>query len=410
MKSPEKNKLLQRRLAPLYVSSFFQGLIFWYCIEKLFMVYIGFTPTTIALSVIVIFLAGMLLDVPSGILADRWSRKGVLIISTSALGLASLFMGLSHSVVEYVVTGVLYAFYSSLYSGVFDAMLYDTVMEEQGTRNGYEKYLGYTSGINGVAMVIGSLAGGIIGHKVGLRTTYFISVPSGFLAAFALSLFREPKIHLQTVQTDILTQTKQTLASVFQKGSFIWILVAILFTTAVFDFMLEVDQLWPLALHMNIVLYGPLNALLLLGFAIGGPLAAVVMKSRAYIVISCLLGLGFVTLLVVRDMRVIALAECGTVSVFVALYTISLGKLHDAMPSSLRSGASSTAGMLSSALFIPLIFIFGWITQDHSVFTAAILLIPLALTGIVGLIVITVFRPHGLPTTIQPKPGNIPVH
>jgi MFS family permease len=373
------------------------------------MVHIGFTPTTIAVSIIVIFSVGIILDVPSGILADRWSRKSVLMIALVALGVASLLLGLSHDVIEYIIAGVLFAVYSALHSGVFDAMVYDTVVEEQGSRDGYERYLGYASAINGVAMVIGSIVGGVVGRKVGLSATYFISVPSGFLAASALMLFREPRIHLKTDAANVASHVKQTFAAVFQKGYFVWIILAILFTTAIFNFILEVDQLWPLALHLNIILYGPLNALLLMGFAVGGPLAAFLMRKRTYLVIAGALGIICVALLTVRDMPVIAAAEFGTVSLFVALYTISLGKLHDALPSSFRSGASSTVGMLSSALFIPLIFIFGRYTQSSSVFAAARMLTPLALVGVAGLMVISVFRPGSVGPKSLPKSDNIPV-
>ena len=39
-----------------------------------------------------------ILEVPSGILADRWSRRGVLMAASAALALSALIGGLSHNV------------------------------------------------------------------------------------------------------------------------------------------------------------------------------------------------------------------------------------------------------------------------------------------------------------------------
>lgn len=393
---------------PLYVSSFFQGLVFWYAIEKVFMVHIGFTPTTIAASIIVVCIVGIALDVPSGILADRWSRKAVLVAATTALALSSLLLGLSHSVLEYVLAGVLFATYSSLHSGVFDAMIYDTLIQERGSRDGYEKYLGYSSVFNGVALVIGSLVGGLIGTRISLTADYLLSIPGGVLATVSLLMFREPKLHLQHRDAQVLEHTQQTFKAVFQRGPVVWIVVTILLTTVVFDFMLEVDQLWPLALHLKLVLFGPFNALLLLGYSIGGPLAVVLLRNRAYLIGASLAGGLAVIGLTVPSMPVVAVAEFVTVSVFVALYTIGLGKLHDTLPSGLRSGSSSTASMLSSALFIPLVFAFGYITEHYSVFAAARLLIPLALGGVLGVILITGRGPSPHNKALYPESKKIP--
>ncbi len=77
-----------RRMLPLQVASLCQGMMLWVPVEKLFMSKIGFTPASIGLM-------GRRLrhrcsgpGSPVGLLADRWSRKGVLVAATVALVLA----------------------------------------------------------------------------------------------------------------------------------------------------------------------------------------------------------------------------------------------------------------------------------------------------------------------------------
>jgi MFS family permease len=70
----------------------------WYAIEKLFMQGIGFNDAQIALAGILISATMVLLQVPTGILADRWSRKGTLFLGNGLLAINALVGVFSHSV------------------------------------------------------------------------------------------------------------------------------------------------------------------------------------------------------------------------------------------------------------------------------------------------------------------------
>ena len=58
-----------------------------------------------------------LLEVPSGILADRRSRRGVLILSSLAIAAGALLGGLSHSVGAYVGSALAFGVYVAFSSG-----------------------------------------------------------------------------------------------------------------------------------------------------------------------------------------------------------------------------------------------------------------------------------------------------
>lgn len=359
------------------------------------MTHIGFTTTLIAVDVIVMSVVGLLLAVPSGIVADRWSRKGVIALAITSLGLSSLLLGLSHTVTAYIIFSVLFGIYFALHDGVFDSMIYDTLIEENNSREGYEKYLGYYDLFASIALVIGSLAGAALGVRYGLRSAYFLSVPSSILSILALLLFREPTLHKQHADMQVLAHVKQTCGAIFKRGYLAWILLTILASAVLYDFLLEVDQLWPLALHLKLIWYGPLNALLLAGYGIGGPLAAFLLRKKLYSWLACIVGIVGTSALLVHNMAVIAAAQFSVVCIFIALYTIALGKLHDQIPAHLRSSTSSTASMLSGIVYIPLVFLFGKVTQGHTVFVAARMLVPLAVLSVIGLVITLRYKVGG---------------
>jgi MFS family permease len=83
-------------LRPLQVGAGLQGFMLWVPVEKLFQPQIGFDAAAIAVMASAYAAFVPLLEVPSGILADRWSRSGILIISSAAAAASALVGGLSH--------------------------------------------------------------------------------------------------------------------------------------------------------------------------------------------------------------------------------------------------------------------------------------------------------------------------
>ena len=74
---------LRRRLLPLYVAVFLQGFLLWVPVEKLFMTEIGFDAAARRRDGRRVRRVVPIVEMPSGILADRWSRRGVLVIASA---------------------------------------------------------------------------------------------------------------------------------------------------------------------------------------------------------------------------------------------------------------------------------------------------------------------------------------
>src|SRR5215211_3104584 len=100
-------RTLTRRLLPLQFGVALQGLILWVPIEKVFMTEIGFDAASVGAMAAAYAAVVPLLEVPSGILADRWSRSWTLILACVALMVSSLIGGLSHNVITYVIAAMI---------------------------------------------------------------------------------------------------------------------------------------------------------------------------------------------------------------------------------------------------------------------------------------------------------------
>lgn len=373
---------LLKRLMPLYGLSFFQGLIFWYAVEKVFMTSIGFSPVMITASVVLMTVTSFIVEVPSGILADRWSRKGMLIVSMTALSCAALILGLSKDVPMYLVGVIFAAIYGATYSGLIDSIVYDTMLEQEGSGRHFNRYFGRSKLYTSIAWVVGSLLGAVIAQRYGLRMAFLYSVPSCLFALLSAFVVHEPKLHkAQDENTKLLLHIKQTFRYVFRKGTSGWLIVCIIASAVPMIFLMEVDQLWPLALMLPLLWYGPLNAFLLSGPGLGGILADKVTSTRVYIALSCV-SLVSVGMLSVHNIIATATGQFGAIVAFTAMNIIVSGKLHDSIPSRVRTGVSSAVSTLTSLVAMPLLLIFGYLAERYSVFRASLLLLVISVIAV----------------------------
>src|SRR5580765_1486261 len=105
-----------RRLRSLAVGLGLQNMLFWVPVEKLFMTDIGFDAAAIGVIAAIYSAVVPLLEVPFGVVADRWSRTGVLVLATIALAASSLLAGLSNDPTMYAASAVLLGVYFALSS------------------------------------------------------------------------------------------------------------------------------------------------------------------------------------------------------------------------------------------------------------------------------------------------------
>ncbi len=135
-----------------------------------------------------------LLEVPTGTVADRFSRKTSIVLG---LALGALAMGIYVSAPRFevfllaeVVAAVSYA----LLSGADEALMYDS-LEADGRTGEAERVFRRIESFKLAGIVIGALGGAALATTVGLRATVACTVvPMSAAALVALSL-REPGQH-----------------------------------------------------------------------------------------------------------------------------------------------------------------------------------------------------------------------
>jgi MFS family permease len=390
-------RTLARRLLPLQIGIGLQGLILWVPIEKLFMTQIGFDAASVGVMAAAYAAVVPLLEVPSGILADRWSRSWILILGCVALMISSLIGGLSHSVIAYVIAAMVLGVYFAFSSGTVDSIVYDTVLEETGSNELYETSIGRIRAVESAGFVLSSLVGGVLAQYTSTRFTYFATIPLIGLAIIGFLRFDEPRLHQASERVTLRSHIALTFRTMITTravvGALLLVATAGLLAQAVFEF----GPLWLVALDAPAVLYGPYWAVLVSTLGIGGLLAGKLHVERR-LMLAVLIILSLTTALLLTWTR--SLAVVVTTQVVLALVLAIVGihasrLLHDAVPSSIRAGVSSGAGTITWVLFIPFSLVFGWAAREHGVHWSGFMLAG-AVVVVAALLVVSVRASRGV--------------
>jgi predicted MFS family arabinose efflux permease len=379
-----------RRLRPLYVTGFIHGFALWYAVEKLFMRSIGFNDFLITIVTVTYIVVMTAANLPLGVLADRWSRKGVLYLATCALIGGTLICGLARGFWMYAAGLSVWGVFYACYAGTYDSVIYDVVLEETGSADSFEHWFGRVQMFDSAAFITGALASAAVASVVSLRAEFFLTIPITCAAFVTLRRFREPSLHKQAQRVRLTAHLGQLWSAMTASPAVAWIAVALVCNLLAMRLIFEFMQLWYLGLALPAALFGPAFALVYTGSWLGGRYAAQLRKPAA--ILAAALGVLAASAGLLLPIAALAIsAQVLAIAGIIAVQVVLSGYLHDAMPSTIRTGASSMVSTASMILFLPVALGFGALARTHTIFRASWVIIA-AITAMTIALTITVAR------------------
>jgi len=386
--------LLTRRLLPLFIAAFSQGLVLWAPVEKVFLKSLGFDQAALGLMAACYASLIPLLDLTSGLLADRWSRKGVLILASVASMLNALLGGLSHDVPTYLVSTLFFGVEVALVSGTYESIVYDTLLEQTGHSHAFEKRLGQVKLLNSLALIISSLTGGLVATLLSPRLAYFATIPLVAISLGALLTFQEPHLHHSERRISLKSHLLAISQTLFRPGKTLHIITVLLATSLLLSVIFEFGPLWQLALAAPVGLYGLANAAVLSAGGVGSWLSArlTLAKPVAIVGVAGLLVVSSLALVIVKNAVVVIFAQGVLVAGGIGVSMVFTRLLHDSISSRVRAGAASGVGALSSIAFVLFALIFGVVSQHVGIFHAGWMVVGVTLLAGVLLVKVAVSK------------------
>ena len=345
-------------LAGLEFTSYFGITSFWI----LFFIQNGLSLLQIGLLESIFHGTSLLCEIPSGMLADRFSYKTNLYLARlSSIGSSILILFGQGNFWIYAIAMMVNAWSYNFDSGTSTAFLFDSAVEA-GQKDRYLQISSFLSGVAEVTRTLGTVVAGFFIHGA-LAWTYLIAIGLSFLSIVLIYLMKEPmakreKNEALTFKTIVLQVRKEWHE---KPVLFYWMmtyqLVGTLMCMFYFYYQQKISDLagWQVSLVMLIG-----SGLNLIAVYVASQIGKKWNSNRVFPTLVALTGLALLLVFFGTPFAFL-LVYLLTNTLYAAYQPIYFNDLQGYLPSSVRATMLSINSMLFSLSMIVIFPLTGWL-------------------------------------------------
>jgi MFS family permease len=355
----------------MYGYWFFHNLIFAYVIERLYWASRGMSNQQVVYTEIIYAVVVLILEVPTGTLADRWSKKILMVINSLLFMLEFIILIYADSFWHFSLAVFLAGIGKALSSGTSNALVYDS-LKLLGREDQFEKISGRIGFFDYSACLIAALIGSYVAYYNNYVTTYWLSLISAVAALLLNFLIAEPKVlHDEEKPSSFLECMKEALDFIKSQSSLRFVLLFGIIIGSVLTYIDEFWQIYLNAVNIPVLLFGAVSASRMLSSSISGLYAYKLKNKFSYNSI-------FSILIVVITVSVIATSFIKSfwgliplIACFLAFGVVEpliMGYLHHRTESRIRATVESFQSLILRGTIIFCGLLFGYYSTYHSIF------------------------------------------
>lgn len=263
-----------------YLYEFFHSFMPIYAVTALFFQSKGISLSQISLLLAINTIPCISLEIPSGIIADRWSRKSLLVIAGLLKTLGFMFWLISNQFVMYAAGYICWGISSAFCSGSKEALLYDSLKYEN-TEEQFDVIYGRSNFIAKMSGVFACLISGYLSSRIDMEGPLMISIFCSLISTiFAVSL-KEVNLYKsqrRKKESKIRFLCLDELHFFIKRPRVTIIVLLAVFITCTYGVLEEYDQLIVSDLGLSLSAIGLWGALTCVFEGIGNLLAASIKK------------------------------------------------------------------------------------------------------------------------------------
>jgi MFS family permease len=357
----------------LYAIRFFSNLIPAYVIERLFWEERGMTIQMVVYTEIIFAITVVVAEVPTGIIADKWSRKKMIVLSACMGFCEFLILVFATEFWHFALVVFLAAIGNSASSGAENALLYDSLLSA-GKEQSFEKYLGRLNALDIVSTIIAALSGSLLANHYDYAFNYWVSLVAMLVSLCVTLKLTEPAKH-SGIDDDqpIPIQAYLTASARFFRNNLGVRLVVLtgMVTGAAMSFIDEFWQIYLERLGIPVIYFGLFSGAISL-LRLPGNVLAYRLKNRfshraLLSGVTAGIAAGFIYISVVKDYS-------GLVAVFIICLFVGIvgplaaGYLHHRVDSTMRATMGSFQSLGENAVLMLTGLGFGYFSSKFDVF------------------------------------------
>lgn len=221
-----------------------QNLLLVYPVYPLLFSKAGLSLSQISLLLAIWSVPVVLLEIPSGVLADRWNRRYLLIISGVLRTLCfTIWLVLPPLFFVFALGFLAWGTAEALSSGAEEALLFDSLKLE-GRQEAFETIYGRGMGTASVAVALSCFTGGFVAHRFGFPVVLLSSVVASLVATGIIMGSNEVNLYKEgRKQHSSLYLLKDALSHICKKRSVVYMVLLLIIPISLPGILDEYDPL-----------------------------------------------------------------------------------------------------------------------------------------------------------------------
>lgn len=366
---------LRENIRKFYLFNILSSFVLYYAIDKILMASRGLSVTDIVLVEIAYTVARVVLEVPSGALADRWSRKYVLAMNMALFTLTTFLWAIAPGLSMFVLGSLIASIHSALKSGTDTSFLYDT-LKQLGKTDDYVKTQGNVMFWENLLSILAGIGGGMLADAFGLAVPFWVTLPFSLGAAAIALTFTEPQIHRTTGEISFWRHIAGTGRYLLKHQYIVHLTVFSVIMGISILLIDEYSQLYFVGIGVPILALGYLSAVGSGIEAIGGKVAYRLNRfgrKKVFALAIAVSAAGFVIVGLTNSLWGVPFAFLPWLAYYFT-YPLALGDLHNELPSEQRATGESFLALSRSLAYAPAAFGFGRAADKFSISTAYLII------------------------------------
>ena len=179
----------KKYISLVYFYTFLSTFILFYSCDTLYYLEKGISSSGYMFFVTISYFIKVILEIPSGILADKYSKKKVLFIGNTLFLISTLLFIISKSYALFILAIIISSVNNCITTGIANSLLYDFNNKEDK----FNKLIFRNSFSYNISYMLAMILGGIVGQKYGLINTYYLTLIPTIINFVIICLIKEPK-------------------------------------------------------------------------------------------------------------------------------------------------------------------------------------------------------------------------
>lgn len=118
---------MKKNIILIYIHTFLSTFILYYICDTLFYIERGLTSSQYISFVGITFFIRLLFEIPFGIIADKYNKKRLLLISNLLFIISTITFIYAHNYITFIIAIITNAINNSLSSGITNSILYENL-------------------------------------------------------------------------------------------------------------------------------------------------------------------------------------------------------------------------------------------------------------------------------------------